>query len=136
MEETPPPQDKNKRLESKLKLVTALQAGTAWQEALQTADLTLSRATTYRYLKAFQKEGEAALQDGRKGHPAKLKAEVQAWLVEYCQPNQQLPSRQVQLALKARFGITVSISRLNEVRAALGIARSASRTDLKKKLSS
>lgn len=132
MKETPDPQDKTNKLERKLELVKEMQSGAPWQEAAQTAGLTVSRATSYRYLNAFQNFGETALQDGRMGHPAKVKPEVQDWLVQFCKRDQQISSSQLQPALKERFGITVSVSRLNEVRAALGIARQPSRGDLKK----
>lgn len=108
---------------AKLKLVTAMQAGTSWQNAAQLAGLITSRTTAYRLLKGFREHGQTALLDRRQGHPSKLKPDLQNWLVESCQAQPQLTSRQLQAQILAQFGLEVSVSRLNEVRANLGVSR-------------
>ena len=68
----------------------------------------------YRLLQAVRTQGEAALQDGRHGHPAKLReAEAFEWLQAFCRSAPQIPSREVQGALQERSGIHVSIGHLN-----------------------
>jgi transposase len=68
---------------------------------------------------------EAGLQDGRHGHPAKLREPVQQWLKDYCQAAPGTPSHIVQQALENRFGVEVCISHLNATRAALGLGSRA-----------
>jgi len=123
MKENQSTSPKAEKVETKLKLMTAIQAGSSWEEAARTVGLAISRATAYRYLKSYQSGGEKALQDGRQGHPAKLKAEVQNWLNDYCRANPHLTSPQLQQALATHWGIRVSVSRLNEVRRRLGVTR-------------
>ena len=115
-------QSKSEPLEAKLKMVTAMQAGVAWQRAAQNAGLKTSRTAAYRLLKGFRDGGEAALLDGRKGHPAKLKPALQNWLLERCHADPQFTSRQLQAQILTEFGLAVSVSRLNEVRAKLGVS--------------
>ena len=100
-----------------------MQAGTSWQNAAEQAGLTTSRTAAYRLLKGFREHGQTALLDRRQGHPAKLKPDLQNWLVESCQAQPQLTSRQLQAQILAQFGLEVSVSRLNEVRANLGVSR-------------
>ena len=111
------------KFEARLKLVKTMQTGSDWQSAAQAAGLTTSRSAAYRFLKAFHDCGDQALFEGRHGHPSKLKAEIQTWLVDYCQANPSVTSPQLQAQLHAQFDLTVSISRLNVVRARLGITR-------------
>jgi len=60
--------------------------------------------------------------DDRHGHPYKLIEPARTWLVEFCTANPQVASSRVQAELKAIFGITVSVSQINRVRAKLGIS--------------
>ena len=77
--------------------------------------------------------GKTALQDGRHGHPAKLREPVLHWLETTCRAAPQTPSRVVQATLQERFGILVSIGHLGSMRAKLGVG---SRTVHQKKNSS
>jgi transposase len=77
--------------------------------------------------KESRTQGEAALQDGRHGHPAKLREAVLQWLQAFCRTSPQTPSREVQAALQEQFGIQVSIGHLNRVRAQLGIGNHVGR---------
>lgn len=123
MEQTPQFVEKQTKVAAKLRLVQATQAGASWREAAQTVGLTISRSTAYRYRKGFHHFGEAALHDRRKGHPSKLKAATQTWLVEYCRLHPQITTSQLRQVLKEYFEITVSERRLRDVRATLGISR-------------
>jgi transposase len=112
----------------KVHLISLMQAGYPWQTAAAMAGLHISRSTAYRLLQAIQTRGDAAFQDGRHGHPAKLREAVLQWLATTCRANPQTPGRQVQAALQERFGIHVSIGHLNRVRAQLGIGNHVGRS--------
>jgi hypothetical protein len=65
------------------------------------------------------------LQDGRHGHPDKLRQPVRQWLETTCREAPHTPSRVVQAALLERFGILVSVGHLNRVRAEPGVGTQA-----------
>jgi transposase len=109
---------------AKAQLVAVMLRGSSWQEASRSAGLPTSRTTAYRLLHRVRTEGAAALDDQRHGHPAKLRAPVQQWLTEFCRSTPASSGRTVQAALFGRFGIEVSISQINRLRAALGVRRS------------
>jgi len=110
---------------AKGQLIALMQAGHSWQEAATMAGVQISRSAADRLLQKVRAQGEAGLQDGRHGHPAKLREPVQQWLKDYCQAAPGTPSHIVQQALADRFGIMVSISHLNATRAALGLGSRA-----------
>jgi len=125
MQQTTDPQKPNEKLAAKLSLVAALKNGTNWREAAKTSGLTLSRTSAYRYRKGYEARGEAALWDGRQGHPSKFKPPMQQWLAQYCRDNPQLTSPQLQKALQEQFAQTLSVSYLDEVRRKLKLSRQA-----------
>jgi transposase len=102
-------------------MIALMQAGHCWQEASAQAGIQVSRSTAYRLLRLVRTRGKAALQDGRHGHPAKLRTDELAWLETYCYTSPGTPSRVVQTALQERFGIQRSHGYLNQVRAKLGL---------------
>jgi transposase len=110
---------------AKGQLVALMQAGHSWQEAATMAGVQISRSAAYRLLQKVRTQGEAGLQDGRHGHPAKLREPVLQWLKDYCHAAPGTPSQIVQQALQKRFGVVVSISHLNATRAALGLGSRA-----------
>jgi transposase len=112
---------------TKAQLVLLMQTGYPWHKAAATAGLQISRSTAYRLLQAVHTQGEAALQDRRHGHPAKLREAVLQWLQAFCRTAPQTPSREVQTALQEQFGIQVSIGHLNRVRAQLSIGNHVGR---------
>jgi hypothetical protein len=69
--------------------------------------------------------GDAALQDGPHGHPAKLHPSLREFLVITCREAPSTPSHVVQAALQERFGILVSIGHLNRVWTELGVGSRA-----------
>jgi transposase len=80
-------------------------------------------ATVYRLLKRVRAEGEMAYRDQRHGHPIKLRGEVRTFLIQMCQATPSISSPLVQQALQERFGLSISVSQLNRVRASLGLSR-------------
>ena len=94
---------------------------TEGREASAQAGITVSRSTAYRLLRQVRSRGKAAFEDGRHGHPAKLRTDERAWLETYCHTSPGTPSRMVQTAFQERFGIQISIGYLNQVRARLGL---------------
>jgi transposase len=112
---------------AKAHLVMFMQMGYPWQKAVATTGLQISRSTAYRLVQMVQTQGEAAFQDGRHGHPAKLRGAVLQWLVATCRAVPQMPSREVQAVLQDQFGVHVSIGHLNRTRARLGIGNHVGR---------
>lgn len=116
--------DRATRRAAKAQLVAGMLRGSCWQEAARSAALQTSRTTAYRLRQRVRTEGAAALDDQRHGHPAKLHTPVQQWLTEFCHATPASSGRTVQAALFKRFGLQVSISQINRLRAALGVRRS------------
>ncbi len=110
---------------AKRRLIALMQAGHPWQQAATLAGIQIGRSAAYQLLRKFRLQGETALQDGRHGHPAKLRQPVRQWLETTCREAPHTPSRVVQAALLERFGIQVSVGHLNRVRAELGIGTQA-----------
>jgi len=109
--------DQEHRRAAKLRLIEGMRQGQSWETAAAAAELRTSRTAAYRLLRRAKAEGDqAAVADGRHGHPAKVRASVQAWLVEQYQAASEAPSRVVQAAVRERFELEVSISQLNRVR--------------------
>jgi transposase len=114
--------EKNERRAAREHLVTAMLAGQSWQEAAAATATPVKRAMAYRLLCAVRSRGNIALQDGRHGHPSKLRGEVRAFLEASCREAPRMPSSTLQAALQERFGLQVSVSQINRVRAALGVS--------------
>ena len=100
-------------------------AGHLWQTAVSQSGLHIARSTAYRLRQRARDEDKAAsvFLDDRHGHPYKLTEPVCVWMVEFCTNNPQVASSRVQAELKSIFGIAVSISQINRVRAASGVTR-------------
>ena len=110
------------RRAAKQQLLADLQEGFSVQETQARALIPCHQATIYRLRQRLQADPAMALDDGRHGHPIKLRGEVCDWLVAFCQETPRTPSHLVQVALHERFGLLVSISQLNRFRAAHGIS--------------
>jgi transposase len=111
------------RRAAKVQLVRHMLQGQPWHVAAAAAGLRVSRSTAYRLLQRVRTEGEAALTDGRHGHPTKLRAPLRHWLEEFWRGRKEATCREAQVALQACFRVQVSQSQLSRVRAALGVAR-------------
>ena len=110
---------------ARLHLLEHMFAGHSWQSAVSQSGLHIARSTAYRLRQQARDENKAALVflDDRHGHPYKLTEPVCMWMVEFCTNNQQVASSRVQAELKSTFGIEVSVSQINRVRAAKGVTR-------------
>lgn len=125
--------ERDKRQEAREQLVIALLEGHSWKEVSEGPDVPLKRAMAYRLLHAVRIEGNIALQDGRHGHPIKLRGEARAFLEASCREAPSTPSSTLQVALRERFDLQMSVSQINRVRAALGMSNPSKRSPQEKK---
>ena len=109
------------RYAANVRYLEARAAGLPWHEAVATAGLPVRRAAAYALEQRVRRQGAAALTDGRQGHPAKLRPDVLHWLEATARAHPEYPGPQLQQALQAQFGCTVSVSHLNRVRATLDL---------------
>jgi transposase len=112
---------------AKKQMMVLMQEGYTWQEAASRAGIRINRSTVYRWFQQFCIRGEAGLRDGRHGHTAKMYQPIQAWLEARCHEEPSLPSSSLQKELHAHFGVLVSITHLNRIRAAHGLTRQPAR---------
>jgi transposase len=110
---------------ARLQLIEAMFTGHSWQSAVAQSHLQISRSTAYRLVQRARNEEQAALVflEGRHGHAYKVTKPVQAWLVEVCTQDPQMPSCRLQAELESTFGISISIGHLNRVRAQYDVTR-------------
>jgi transposase len=111
------------RQAARREIVRQVTHGATASEARMHSPVSMHRTTVYRLLKRVQCEGEDAFTDGRHGHPVKLRGEILSFLQEHCQNSPSAPSSAVRCLLSERFGLSVSVSQLNRVRAAHGLSR-------------
>ncbi len=114
--------DKEQSRVAKARLVAQMQEGQPWRVAAAIAGVQTSQSTAYRLLQVVRKQGETALQDGRHGHPVKLRGAARTFLEEQCRQAPSTPSSVIKTLLQERFDLQVSISQINRVRAALGVS--------------
>lgn len=117
--------------EAKRQMMDLMQAGTSWREAARQAGVQSSRSTAYRWWQAYRVHGEAALRDGRHGHPAKVREPVLQWLERRCRDDPHLTSFHLQQECQDHFGVTISITHLNHIRATHGLKRRVARAGKK-----
>ena len=102
-------------------VIDAMAAGVPWDVARQRAKAPISRATAFRWQARFRTAGDAVFQEQRHGHAWLVTPPVQDWIVAYCQAHPHTPSHALKLLLTAELDCTVSVTRLNIVRARLGV---------------
>jgi len=119
------------RRAAKQQMLELMQAGVSWQEAARTTGIQTSRATAYRWKQEVRTRGEAALQDGRHGHPAKVLPAMLRWLESRCETTSLVASSHLQKELQEQLGVRISISHLNAVRATHGWSNAASQVGKK-----
>jgi transposase len=95
------------RQEARRELVRSVGEGMTAQEARRRYSVRMHRTTVYRLLKRVEREGERAFVEGRHGHPTKLRGEVLACVMDYCQNHAFAASREVQRLVAERFGLEV-----------------------------
>ena len=107
-----------------MQVIGRMFAGQSWQTAVTQSQLHISRSTAYRLVKLARDEDKVAkaFLDDRHGHPYKLTEPVRVWLGRFLHQESQVASSQVQAELKSRFGVAVSVSQINRVRAKLGVS--------------
>src|SRR6266436_1071624 len=91
----------------------------SWREAVQAAGVQMSRATAYRLRQRMLEGGAEAVYDRRQGHAVKVCGAVRTWLKGYYQQHPRAPGKAVQALLEERYGVRVSVTHLNRIRAAL-----------------
>ncbi len=106
---------------AKATMVSAMDQGYPWHEAASMAGVVVSRATAYRLWLRSWREGPSYLDDGRHGHPSKLRDPIRHWLLDTCTHAPSTPSPLLQTMLAHTFAITVSVRQINRVRASLGV---------------
>jgi transposase len=114
--------EKEQSLEVRVQLTARMQHGQSWRAAAAATGLHVSQSTAYRLLQGYRMQGSAALRDGRHGHRSLLRGAARAFLEEQCRQAPQTPSSTIQMELRERFDLSVSISQINRVRAALGLS--------------
>jgi transposase len=114
--------EESKLYRARVQVVEAMEQGLPWHEAAKQAGLQISQSTAYRLCQRMRQSGKQALQEGRHGHPAKMRGEVREFLEETCRQAPYTPSHKIQAQLAERFALSVSVSQLNRVRADLGIS--------------
>ncbi len=114
--------EESKLYTARVQVVEAMEQGLPWHEAAKRAGLPISQSTAYRLRQRMRQAGKQALQEGRHGHPAKLRGEIREWLQETCRQAPHTPSHEIQAQLAERFALLISVSQLNRVRAALDIS--------------
>src|SRR5438270_5853416 len=109
---------------ARLHLIESMFAGQSWRAAAAQSQLKVSRSTAYRLrqLARDEEKAELAFLDDRHGHPYKLTEPVQAWISEFCTDHPQVASSRIRGELQSRFGVEVSVSQINRVRAKLGVS--------------
>jgi transposase len=125
------PDQRQARRSARLELVRQVKLGTTASEARRRCCVPMHRTTVYRLLKRVVCEGEQVFAEKRHGHPVKLRGEVLTCVLDYCQNHASAASCEVQCLVAERFGITVSISQLNRVRASHGLSRKAPQREKK-----
>ena len=94
---------------ARVQVVEAMEQGLPWHETASRAGLQISQSTAYRLRQRMRQGGEQALQEGRHGHPIKLRGEVRAFLEEACRQNPHTPSHEIQTQLAKRFSRSRSV---------------------------
>jgi transposase len=123
--------ESEQRQTAKKQMMVLMQEGHSWKEATNRAGIRISRSTAYRWFQQFRTRGEAALHDGRHGHIAKMHKPLLERLEARCREEPGLPSSSLQKELNAHFEVLVSITHLNRIRAAHGLARQPARMEKK-----
>jgi transposase len=113
------------RQTAKREIVRDIEQGASTREARARSTVPMHRVTVYRLLKRVQREGERAFEDGRHGHPVKLRGEALTFVIEHSQAQPHIASSVLHRAMLEHFGSAPSISQLNRVRAGLGLSRRA-----------
>jgi transposase len=125
--------ESNQRQEAREQFIAALLEGRPFREVSAGSSPPVKRAMAYRLLHAVRTKGNIALQDGRHGHPVKLRGVARTFLEEYCRQAPSTPSSAIQTLLQERFGLSMSVSQINRARAVLEVSNHSKRSPREKK---
>lgn len=125
--------ESNQRRFAREQFIAAMLEGRTFREVSAGSALPVKRAMAYRLLRAVRAKGSIALQDGRHGHPVKLRGEARAFLEACCREAPHISGPTLQVALREHFDLQVSVSQINRVRAALGVSNPSRRSPQEKK---
>ena len=117
--------NKQEKQQAKLALVKLMQAGIGWQEAAEQVGITAKRSSAYEWLQKYRELGEEGLRDGRHGHVSKVHEPIVKWLEARCQENPEISSSQIKAQGREHFGVGLSVTHLNRIRARYGLSRQA-----------
>ncbi len=117
--------DNEERRRRKARLVAGMLEGKRWDEAASAVGMKTSQTAAYRLLRVVRAEGESALGERRHGHPHKVTPPVREWLIERCRGTPNLPGRVLRNEIEERFGVGISITHINRVRAELGVGNTS-----------
>lgn len=95
--------EKSKLFTVRVQVIEAMEQGFSWHEAASRAGIKISQSTAYRLRQRMRQSGEQALQEGRHGHPVRLRGEVRKWLEQTCQHAPHTPSHEIQTQLAQHF---------------------------------
>lgn len=116
---------------SRRRVVAARDRGLTADDARYEADRILSLRTVFRWWARYDLDGDAAFAEGRHGHAWLVTPPVQEWIVSYCQAHPHTPSHTLKVLVETELHRTVSVSRLNVIRATLGVTYQRPRREKK-----
>ncbi len=125
--------ESNQHQEAREQFIAAMVEGPTFREVSAGSSPPVKRAMAYRLLRAVRTRGTTTLQDGRHGHPSKLRGEARAFLEACCRDAPCTSSPTLQAVLRERFELQVSVSQINRVRAALGVSNHSKKSSQEKK---
>lgn len=107
------------RAHAQAQVARAMLQGHSWRDAVHAVGIQMSRATAYRLRQRLLARGDDALRDRRQGQPTKVCGAVRAWLEGYYQDHPTATGKTVQALLEEQYGVRVSVTHLNRLRATL-----------------
>ena len=117
--------DRDERRERKAQMIGGMLEGGRWREATERAGIPTSQTAAYRLLRLVRTDGDCALEERRHGHPYKVTPSVREWLIERCRGTPGLSGRVLCAEIEERFGVGVSITHINRLRAELGVSNAS-----------
>jgi transposase len=99
---------------AKATMVAYMDQGYPWNEAASMAGVVLSRASAYRLWLRSWRDGPSCLDDGRHGHPSKLRDPIRHWLRDTCTRAPSTPARLLQTTFADDWLDRVAVHRLAE----------------------
>jgi transposase len=108
---------------AKIKMAELMLRGMNWEEAVLEAGVLTSRSGAYWFLGQYCLRGEQALEDRRRGQAYKLCGDRLEWLLARCREAPESTSQELQAEIMERYGLQVSTSQINRVRAEHRLSR-------------